>query len=95
MNVDGAEDGPPRFSTLIAWSDEDRCYVALCPDLPRVSAAGATIQRAAEAFQVALDDEIERYREREWPLPRARGIRSLDMLANPQVAEWKRSPRGK
>src|SRR5919206_1783464 len=58
-----------KYSFNVRWSDEDVCYVAVCPDFPGLSGLGETAEEALAELQVALTASIETYQEEGWPLP--------------------------
>lgn len=59
-----------RFNVL--WSELDKCYLALCPEFPGLSAFGETPSEAIEEGMVALELFLEEFRKsgQEPPSPR-------------------------
>lgn len=48
-----------RYSIEIFYSDEDRGYIALAPELPGCSAFGKTEEEALKEIKVAIDLWLE------------------------------------
>ena len=42
-----------KYSIIIQWSDEDKAYVAVVPELPGLSALGSTPEKASKELLVA------------------------------------------
>lgn len=61
-----------RYSLIIEWSDEDRVYIATCPELPGCRTHGATRAEAIEKGEdaIALWLEAQAYKGRPAPAPR-------------------------
>lgn len=59
----------PKYGFKVFWSNEDRSYIAACPDFPGVSAFGNTTEQALAEAEVALRLAVETYQEEGWPLP--------------------------
>jgi predicted RNase H-like HicB family nuclease len=78
-----------RYPVLIAWSDADQMFVAICPDFTDVSALGDTLEDALKEFQIALDLTVEAYEEEGNSLPTSRRIQQLDLLVDPRRAAWR------
>jgi predicted RNase H-like HicB family nuclease len=61
---------PLRYQIVVAWSDEDGCYVAHVPAFgPAIAAHGDTPDDAAREARVAAELCIESLREHGEPLP--------------------------
>ena len=58
-----------NYSFTVRWSDEDRGYIAVCPEFPGVSGWGETAEEALREVRVALEMSIEVYTEQGWELP--------------------------
>jgi predicted RNase H-like HicB family nuclease len=52
-----------RYSVVIFWSDEDRCFIANLPDFKTCSAHGDTPEEALREIQVAMTLWLEVARE--------------------------------
>jgi antitoxin HicB len=61
----------PPYSTSIFWSDEDDCFVAVCPELPGLSGLGASREEAAAELSTVLELVMETFAEDGEPLPPA------------------------
>lgn len=61
-----------NYTMVVAWSDEDACFVARFLDFPGLSGLGETVAVAASELQTALELAIETYEEENWPLPEPR-----------------------
>ena len=48
-----------KHSTLIQWSEEDKAYVAIVPELPGLSAFGSTPEEAAKELAIAREAFLE------------------------------------
>ena len=48
-----------KHSALIQWSEEDKAYVAIVPELPGLSAFGSTPEEAAKELATARDAFLE------------------------------------
>jgi predicted RNase H-like HicB family nuclease len=59
----------PTYSMRVFWSEEDGGFIAVCPELKRVSAFGETYSDAIEELQVAIAGAVEMYAREGWPLP--------------------------
>jgi predicted HicB family RNase H-like nuclease len=53
----------PHYSMRLFWSDEDRSFIALCPELGELSAFGATAEEAVHELQAAVGMALEVYEE--------------------------------
>ncbi|MFC1639327.1 type II toxin-antitoxin system HicB family antitoxin [Gemmatimonadota bacterium] len=49
----------PGYSYRLFWSEEDDCYVAVCPELPHLSGLGDTADNALDELSVAIGAAIE------------------------------------
>ncbi|MBX3142262.1 MAG: type II toxin-antitoxin system HicB family antitoxin [Trueperaceae bacterium] len=61
-----------RYEVVISWSDEDKAFIAVVPDLPGCMADGPTYAEAAENVEVIIREWIEMAIEfgREVPEPK-------------------------
>jgi len=48
-----------KHSTLIQWSEEDKAYVAVVPELPGLSAFGSSPEEAAKELAIAKEAFLE------------------------------------
>ena len=44
----------PKYGFDIFWSDEDKGYIATCPDFPSLSAFGETEEEALQEAKTAM-----------------------------------------
>lgn len=58
-----------HFSVLIQWSNEDEAYIATVPELPELSAAGDTPEKAVEELVIAQEAYLEVLKEDEEEIP--------------------------
>jgi antitoxin HicB len=56
------------------WSDDDRGYIATCPEFPGLSAFGETPEGALAEARVAIPVFIKTYVEDRIPIPEPRGV---------------------
>lgn len=61
--------GDKRYRFEVAWSDEDSCFVALCPELDGVSGFGDSEVEAIQEAKVSLELAVETYQQKKWSLP--------------------------
>jgi predicted RNase H-like HicB family nuclease len=59
----------PAYSMRVFWSEEDGGFIAVCPELKRVSAFGQNYKEAVEELLVAIAGAVEMYAREGWPLP--------------------------
>lgn len=72
-----------RYPITIAWSDEDRLYIATAPDLPGCRTHGATRTEALTKCVPLVEEWLGLAREQGWAIPDAR---TFDAQLSPQVA---------
>ena len=53
----------PAYGTKIFWSDEDRCYVATCPELEGSCGLGDSPEEALDHLSVVMDFFLETFLE--------------------------------
>ena len=58
-----------KYSINLAWSSEDKAYIATIPEFPGLSAFGETPEVAVSEVKVAAEGFIEVYLEDGQPLP--------------------------
>ena len=66
------ENRPLRFSTRVAWSEEDEAFVAVCPEFQGISAFGASSGEAVNELNEALQLAVEAHVAEGWPIPEPR-----------------------
>jgi predicted RNase H-like HicB family nuclease len=63
-----------KYPLNIAWSEEDKAFVATCPAFPGLSAFGNTEEKAVTEAKVALKEMIAACRKMKTPLPEPRTV---------------------
>lgn len=59
------------FSMVIKWSDEDECFISVCPEFGTgVSAHGKTPEKAARELSIAIGLVVESCIEDGLPIPK-------------------------
>lgn len=58
-----------QYSTTVFFDPDSAGYIALCDEIPGVSAFGATRGDALREFETVLDMTVDTYRDEGWPLP--------------------------
>jgi predicted RNase H-like HicB family nuclease len=58
-----------RYAKIIAWSDDDNCYVGTCPGLLYGGCHGDDEQRVFAELVVIVDEAIALYQADGKPLP--------------------------
>ena len=58
-----------QFSTTVFFDPDSAGYVAVCDEIPGVSAFGATRADALREFETVLEMAVDAYRAEGWPLP--------------------------
>ena len=62
-----------KYEIVIAWSPEDRVFVAEAPELPGCLAHGPSPESALESCQEAIRQWVETAQELGRPIPKAKG----------------------
>jgi predicted RNase H-like HicB family nuclease len=58
-----------KYSFTILWSDEDKGYIATCPEFPGLSAFGENEEQALAEAKIALELFVETYAQEGKALP--------------------------
>ena len=58
-----------QFSTTVFYDPESSGYIAVCEEIPGVSAFGDTRADALREFETVLEMAVDAYRAEGWPLP--------------------------
>lgn len=58
-----------QFSTTVFFDPESDGYVAVCEEIPGISAFGSTRGDALREFETVLEMAVDTYRAEGWPLP--------------------------
>jgi predicted HicB family RNase H-like nuclease len=64
-----AKDPLLRYSARVAWSGEDKAFIAQCPEFPRITAFGANSSEAVAELEQALLLAVETHEQQGWPVP--------------------------
>ena len=59
----------PEYKVQVIWSEEDRAFIARCPNFPGVSAFSESAAQALAEAHVALRLAVATYQDEGWPLP--------------------------
>lgn len=62
-----------KYEIIIYWSKEDKCYVALVPELPGCMADGKTYSGALEEIETVMREWLEIQKELGKPIPEPKG----------------------
>jgi len=57
------------YSYRVFWSDEDNCYVAVCPEFAQLSGLGESAEKALSELKVAIALAVETLEKRGEPVP--------------------------
>lgn len=70
-----------KYSVYTSWSDEDKCYIAIIPEFPGLSAFGDTPEEAVAEAKIAAKGFIKVFKEDggEIPVPHKFAARSGQM----------------
>lgn len=67
----------PNYGIRVFWSEKDRGFMAVCDELPEISAFGETQQDAVREFGIALQAVAEVYAEDGDEMPTARTVERI------------------
>lgn len=65
-----------KYGLNIVWSEEDKGYIATCPEFPGLSAFGETFEDVIAEAKLAQELFVETYEQEGLPLPEARPLSS-------------------
>jgi predicted RNase H-like HicB family nuclease len=63
-----------RYHLVVYWSDEDQCYVGLCPDLFYGGTHGDDPEQVFKDLRAIVADVVESYKAEGKPLPQPRDL---------------------
>jgi predicted RNase H-like HicB family nuclease len=63
-----------RYHLVVYWSDEDQCYVGLCPDLFYGGTHGDDPEQVFKDLRAVVADVVESYKAERKPLPEPRDL---------------------
>ena len=62
-----------KYERIIYWSETDRCFLAVVPELPGCMADGETAQQALDNVETVMSEWIETAKELGRKIPKAEG----------------------
>lgn len=62
-----------KYQIVLWWSEEDGCFLAKAPELPRCMADGDTPEAALCELQMVIATWLELARDRGWEIPQPAG----------------------
>ena len=69
-----------NYSVHLTWSDEDKAYLAIIPELPGCMADGETREEALQNIAIICDQWIETARDEARPIPAPLSIQDMARL---------------
>jgi len=69
-----------RYVKVVAWSEEDQCYIGRCPGLMFGGVHGSDEQSVYAELCEAVDEWIRLYQAEGLPLPRPTSLREIEAL---------------
>jgi predicted RNA binding protein YcfA (HicA-like mRNA interferase family) len=69
-----------RYVKVVAWSEEDQCYVGRCPGLMLGGVHGSDERAVYAELCEAVDEWIRMHEAEGWPLPRSTSLRAIEAL---------------
>ena len=70
-----------RYLKLVAWSEEDQCYIGRCPDLMLGGVHGSDETAVYAELCQAVDEWIHLHEAGGRPLPESTALRALERIA--------------
>jgi len=62
-----------RYEVIVYWSEDDRAFIAVVPELAGCAADGASYQEALANVEAVMAEWLETARELGRPIPEPRG----------------------
>jgi len=62
-----------KYEIILYWSDEDRAFIAVVPELPGCAADGPTRQEALANAETVISEWLATARELGGPIPESKG----------------------
>jgi antitoxin HicB len=69
-----------RYGRHVYYDPDEREYVALCSELPHLSAFGDSQAEALDQLEVALEAAVDVHQDEGWPVPEPAGPPSVEPL---------------
>lgn len=63
-----------RYRKIVYWSDEDQCFIGMCPELFYGGVHGDDPKKVFEELLEVIDEWVEIYKEDGKPLPEPKEI---------------------
>jgi hypothetical protein len=70
-----------RYLKLVAWSEEDQCYIGRCPDLMLGGVHGSEETVVYAELCQAVDEWIRLHEADGRPLPESTALRAMELIA--------------
>ncbi len=62
-----------KYEIVVYWSEEDGCFLAEVPELPKLITDGVTRVEAIQNAEAMIDDYLRAARDAGWPIPKPGG----------------------
>lgn len=62
-----------KYEIVVYWSEQDGCFLAEVPELPRLITDGMTRVDALKNAEAMIEDYLRTAREAGWEIPEPRG----------------------
>ena len=62
-----------KYEIVVYWSEEDGCFLAEVPELPKLITDGATRVEALQNAEAMIDAYLKTASKANWPVPEPRG----------------------
>ena len=69
-----------RYVKVVAWSEEDQCYIARCPSLMLGGVHGSDEQAVYAELCEVVEEWIRLHESEGLPLPKATSLREIETL---------------
>jgi predicted RNase H-like HicB family nuclease len=67
------------YQRVVVWSDEDNCFIGMCPELFNGGVHGDDALKVFEELDEVIDEWIEIYKEDGDQLPEPKGVPRAEM----------------
>jgi predicted RNase H-like HicB family nuclease len=69
-----------KYAKIVQWSEEDQCYIGICPDLFYGGCHGLDEKAVFAELCEIVEENIELYRQSGKPLPTPKKLDCLEAL---------------
>ena len=69
-----------RYVKIVAWSEEDQCYIGRCPGLMLGGVHGSDERAVYAELCEVVDEWIRLHESQRWPLPEPTSLREIEAL---------------